>query len=380
MQLSSLSIIWAAAASAWLLGSIAADDCNVGEQLLEFTFFLDEDSTTENGWTLACEEEGTIWNVPIGTLQSSNTNAMGFVHQDSEMPFVTEQACLPEDFTCHFTLEDLHGDGLLFPGYYYLTFGATTVAVSEKGEEFFEKSYCFGPNCSIPAQEVAEQCDSVFLFFQADDSPEESSVEIECNGSTLFSKSDFMTPFEAVEFEYCLPIDQCCTLTVSDFASNGLSSSLQGGHAFVEWANQVIFSYGDSNAYRFDSVSLNFGLACPNVDPNPPEASSQVEDDTEQQQEEEEEQDPSAPNDLPEDTNGINQDMVKDQPDGMSSTMKLGLALFASLVVVGLSMLTIARYCYTHPTGVAVETSTTIGKDVEALSVSSKDTAREDEF
>jgi hypothetical protein len=387
-NLSAASTMWAvAAAASLLLGSsstmVLADDCNVGEEQLEFTFFLDEDSITENGWSLSCEGEGTLWNVPIGSLQVA-----------SGTPFVKEQTCLPEDFTCHFTLEDSRGDGLLFPGYYYLTFGATTIAVSEQGEEFLEKSYCFGPNCPIPAKEVEEQCDSVHLFFRADNSPEESSIKIECNNdpTPLFSKSDFTTPFEVVDFEYCLPVDQCCTLTISDSASNGLSAATtrtsnfpaSGHHVFVEWANQVIFTYDESNPYRFGTVGLNFGLACPNVDPNPPEVPARPQVEEEGTDKSLVNGDEEIPNDLSEDINGF--EMAENESDGMSSTIKIGLFLFAGLAMVGLAMLVIARYCYptsSAAAAAAAETSSATvvmsAKDLEDQSVSSKGTDCEDE-
>ena len=362
-------LIAAAAISSWLLPSAKASDCNVGENQLEFTLFLDEDSVTENGWSLTCDGEGTVWNVAVGTIQSVFPDVI--VDPDiNPSPFVTEKVCLPEDTTCTFTLEDTHGDGLLSPGYYYLTLGPTTIAVSEEGEEFKEKSYCFGPSCQIVAREVAENCDYVYLHFQADDHPEESSVEITCNGSTIFSKSDFTTPGEAIEFEQCVPPDQCCALTIHDSESKNGLNSLEGGHVLLEWANQVILRYDATNDYEFETLSRNFGSTCPEVDP--------LDDKSEDQGDStEENQDPNS---------SLEQDMAKERK-GMSSTIKIGLVFFSVLVILGLLALLMARFVYTPThrieldrTATATRTKSTT-KDVEVQSVSSKDTKEsEDDF
>lgn len=249
----------------------SAEDCSISEEQLEFTFFLDEDSLTENGWSLACDGYDASWYVPIGSLQSTDPQAMGYVNHDVEPSFVKEQVCIPKDVTCHFTLEDSHGDGLLFPGYYYLTFGAQTIAVSEDEEEFFEKTFCFGPNCPIPSQEVADEtCDQVHLFAKSDETPQQNTISIECNNQIVFVHS-FSVPAETVEFDECIPTSKCCTLTVVDSAGDGMDIP-QGGQIFAEWANEVILRYDDaSNAFEFTNVEYNFGLGCANVDANPPQ-------------------------------------------------------------------------------------------------------------
>ena len=241
--------------------ALATPECNIGEKLLDFTFFLDEDSYMENGWTMACNgEEAIFWNVPIGTLQWSDPNAHGYTHPDAEIPFVKEQACISKEATCHFNLQDFSGDGLEFPGYYYLALDDEIIAVSDEWEEFEEKQYCFGPNCP-KQQQVQEDCDTLHFFFQTDDAPEENSVAIECGGDSIVSRSEFRAPHEAVHAEKCIPLDLCCTLTIKDSAGNGMDP-LKGGNAFLEWSDEVIFQYVDSNVFDFDTLHIQFGRTC----------------------------------------------------------------------------------------------------------------------
>lgn len=240
---------------------IANATCSADEKQVDFTFFLDEDSYLENGWSLTCDNEGTVWNVPAGMLQWSDPNALGFTNPKAEIPYVKEHVCLPRYSTCHFTLQDSGGDGLLFPGYYYLALDDVIVGVSSEWEEFEEKSFCFGPNCPSEQNDVQVDCDFLHFFFQTDDSPEESSIEIECGGQAVVTRSEFRAPYEAVQVEECIPFNRCCTLTVKDTAGNGLDT-LKGGHAFLEWANQIIFQYDSSNAFDFDTYSVEFGRSC----------------------------------------------------------------------------------------------------------------------
>lgn len=361
MKLShTISLLWTTAS---LVGLVTAnEDCNPGEKQLEFTFFLDEDSLTENGWTLECDGEGLIWNVPVGTLQANTA---------VENPFVKEQVCLPENFTCHFTLEDLYGDGLLFPGYYYLTFGAETIAVSEDEEEFFEKSYCLGPNCPVHPFEETEDCDNIYIFFQADESPEESSISIECGGETIYSKSDFMTAQETIEVEKCVPLDTCCILTIKDSASNGLQPS-QGGSIFVEWANQVVFEYDDTDPFEFDVISTNFGMTCPALDYGGDEQDEEAEmneepdaDETVAAQEDEESESTTGDN--------IEQEIM-DAPPSMPSAATIAISVLASLLGLGLVAWVVHRF------NSSKASSGPPVKDIEFHSTGSGETAAEEEI
>ncbi len=361
MKLSSRFLCWSAAA-VWFLGVAAAEDCNVGEEQLEFTFFLDEDSLTENGWTLACDDVGTIWNVPMGTLEASGSV------QFSDTPFVKDQVCVSKNSTCHFTMEDLYGDGLLFPGYFFLTYGATTIVVSEEEEEFFEKASCIGPSCPISAQEVVEDCDDLYLFFQANSFPQESSVQIECDGEIKFAKSDFMISQEVTEFETCLTYGTCCNLMVYDSAFDGL----QGGQVFLEWANQVIFSYDDSDSYEFGTISRSFGSGCSesipdttaqNIDGEPEEnvdtpiVSTRSEGD--------------EPSLLDETVDTIQEESSSMQKDPtMSTGVIVAMVVAGSLIVIGVIVL--ACSC---PSSKAKSN----GKDLEVRSIGSRETDLEEE-
>ena len=100
----------------------------------------------ESGWLLVCNGE-TIWNIPTGLLN------------DYEGTWIQESSCIDKNVTCNFTIFDAGGDGLIDDGFYSLSFGATTVAVSKYGikEAFTDRSFCFGQDCAEPPLEIAEK-------------------------------------------------------------------------------------------------------------------------------------------------------------------------------------------------------------------------------
>ena len=253
----SLSLLLVIGAS-W--GAPTSGGCTAGQELLEFTFFLDSDSLTENGWTLTCDSK-SIWKVPMGTLRTDGVNTFYSIHTDSTKPYVKEQTCISTNETCHFTFQDLYGDGLQSPGSYSLVYGAKTIGVSRTGKEFYENTYCFGANCPVQPQEIPEPCSNVSLYFRTDYSPQQSSVSIECDGVSIFSKSDFRTPMEVAEFKDCIPNSNCCVLTIEDSGFNGINPS-QGGNIFVEWDGEIVFQYDDSNAFKFHKFQRPFGMGC----------------------------------------------------------------------------------------------------------------------
>jgi hypothetical protein len=310
--------------------SARAEDCDAGEEKLEFTLYLDEDSLTENGWSLACQNMGTVWTMPIGSLQSTDPTADGYVRLDVDAPSVTEQVCISADVTCDFTLEDAYGDGLLYPGYFYLMYGGETIAVSEPEEEFFEKSYCLGPNCVQEPQDTTEACDDVYVYARADANPEQNSIAIACDDEMVFEHT-FTAPQETIEFDECIPRAKCCTMTIMDSAKDGLDI-LEGASIYAEWANNVILRYDDiSNAFEFDSVSYDFGLGCQEVDPNPTDvpAEAQETDVPTQPQEETEDNQPIV--DALADTNN----MMSKEPRGLSCAI-IAVVVIGTLLLVGL--------------------------------------------
>ena len=309
--------------------TVRALDCKTGEAKLDFMLYLDEDSLTENGWSLTCESVGTIWTVPIGTLQSSDPTAAGYVHLDMDVPYVNQQVCLSDTDTCDFTLVDSHGDGLLFPGYFYLFLGSTTIALSEPEEEFLEKSYCLGTKCTQEQEIIVEDCDSVYLLARADENFEQNTISIQCDGETLFERS-FTEPEETIELDQCVPTSssKCCTLSITDSAGDGLNV-LDGAQIYAEWASNVVLKYDDpQNAFEFDNVKYNFGLDCPEVDVTPTEDPIQSED----QSTDEEPQVDSV--------NKTSSKMSKQDRDGPSGAI-IACAVVGSLLLIGLLVLVV---------------------------------------
>jgi hypothetical protein len=231
------------------------EDCNAGQQTVEFNLFLDEDSATEQGWTLSCDGE-TIWDVPVGSLEAEPNSLSNSFSQD--------QVCVPENATCDFTIEDSYGDGLLLPGNYILKWGATTIAVYDH-TPFEERSYCFGVNCAVPPQEIAEDCDIVYMYLKTDAKPEETSYSVECNGETIWEGSNHTVANDEIQLETCIAPNSCCKLSVHDSGNDGLSNGGEDenyGAIFLEWAYMQIIRYEGSNGYEFGTVMVDFGLGC----------------------------------------------------------------------------------------------------------------------
>ena len=86
---------------------------------VEFVLYLDEDSWTEQGWFMQCDNDDhndqqqqqkvVVWNNTVGFLQQWRP----YLHKYN--PRIVDQACVDENATCVFTLIDTWGDGLLSP-------------------------------------------------------------------------------------------------------------------------------------------------------------------------------------------------------------------------------------------------------------------------
>jgi hypothetical protein len=248
-----------------LPSSSLAEDCLVGEEEVEFTLFLDEDSLKEQGWTLQCGSD-VLWNVAAGDL------AEQAVHMPlrRSRPFVRDTACIAANTpTCDFTIEDSYGDGLLYPGYYVLKWGATTVAVYDR-KPFHENSYCFGVDCDtgLPL-EVAQDYDDVYFYLKLDAKPEETSYQIVCDGGqVLLEGGSFVTSqaYEEIEMNAVIEPYACCTFTITDGGNDGLSSPEQGFEndfsIYLDWASHRVLGYSTQTGSEFGSLSMEFGLGC----------------------------------------------------------------------------------------------------------------------
>ena len=230
-------------------------DCYPGEKEVEFTLFLDEDSTTEQGWTMQCDDQ-LIWNKHVGHLITFEDDL------DQSAPFVVDQACVPEAATCHFTIIDSYGDGIYTPGFFTLTYEATTVAVYDEEHAFEEISYCFGPGCPTnvpPPREIDDDCDNMYMYIQLDGSmDEEMAYNVKCNDEIiwhgLFNHTNL--PLTGMEQQTCVPINSCCIFTASD---SGMKE--YGGSVYLEWSSKTIIDYRGGETGHQEYVE--FGSGCP---------------------------------------------------------------------------------------------------------------------
>ena len=343
--------------------TVMAEECTTGEQKLEFMLFLDEDSLTENGWSLTCETVGTIWTIPIGSLQST---AAAYVRHDTDIPYVNQQVCLADTDTCDFTLQDAFGDGLLFPGYFYLSLGAKTIALSDPEEEFLEKSYCLGPKCAAPEPETvaAEECDSLYLLAKADANPEQNTISIQCDGEILFQHS-FTEPEETIELDQCIPTSssKCCTLSVTDSAGDGLNI-LDGAQIFAEWANNIVLEYDDAqNAFEFESVKYEFGLSCPDqVDGEATQEPTEVQDSTTDKE-------PQVDTTVDKTSSKVSKEGGGDKPSGAV----IACAVVGTLLLIVLLVVVVVHCIISRSRGGQESNTSMAGKDTEIRSQGTED-------
>ena len=223
-----------------------------------FTLFLDEDSDTEQGWSMQCDDQ-LIWDKHVGHLVEFEDNL------DGPGPYVRDEACVPETATCHFTIVDSFGDGLYSPGFFSLTYEATTVAVYDETHPFEELSYCFGPGCSDanlfpPPREIDDDCDSMYMYLQLDGTvQEEMTYTVKCDEDViwhgLYDQTN-LPPRNGLEQETCIGRNSCCSFTISD---SGIEE--YGGAVYLEWAYKTIIDYrgGQSGFEQYKE----FGLGCP---------------------------------------------------------------------------------------------------------------------
>lgn len=329
--------------------SNAAEDCNAGEELLDFFMHLDEDSVSENGWYLRCEGEGLIWDVPVGTMQTTDPNGPGYYMPpatSNENGMVHAQVCLPEDFTCNFTLVDSWGDGLLYPGYYSLTFGATTIAVTTADTAFSEQTHCFGPHCNPDATaslpiELVEECDNIYANIRTDLNAEQLSFNVTCDGTTVLHKSDFSTPFEEYIGEKCVSVGACCIATVTDTGNDGLivgdaSGEEELGFVYLEWASEKVLWYTGQEGLKFGTLRVAFGTNCPTEEEIPSDnGSSPTEPNVEDTEGEGIESDDYFGTEVPEAANGSK--ATVDETQGLSIGPLVALiATSGFLAIVGI--------------------------------------------
>jgi hypothetical protein len=236
-----------------------AEDCaQPGEQEAIFTLFLDEDSDKENGWKMQCDDV-VVWNVPTGSVLET----AGF-RTKMHRSFIRDTACIPVTSTCTFTIEDARGDGLQYPGYYTLTYGATTISVYNR-KPFHENSVCFGPKCTVLADEVAQDYDDLYFYLKLDANPEETEYSIVCGVNTILEGKGYVSAdaYLVIEEEAKVEPFACCTLTISDAGNDGLKEQeeeFNGNAVYLDWATHEVISYGSD--VEFGTLSIDFGLGC----------------------------------------------------------------------------------------------------------------------
>jgi hypothetical protein len=244
--------------------SSGTEDCNSGQKLVEFFIQLDQDSNHETGWSLQCSEE-EIWNVPVGILQETNENRNGNNQ-------IMQSACVDETETCEFVILDSYGDGLVEGnGYFYLRYGAATVATYDMHQgEFSELLYCFGANCGVQEDpiEVTDECARIYLGIEFDANPQELSYKVECNDEVVLQGPwGENPPFSIFEEETCMPLNSCCRFTVTDSGGDGLTATQGGdyGWIYLEYGMDQVYGYTGDDDGAFSEAEGTFGDGCPGV-------------------------------------------------------------------------------------------------------------------
>jgi hypothetical protein len=236
-----------------------AEDCAADTQLVEFFIQLDQDSNQETGWTLQCDHE-EIWNVPIGYLEETKN-----FRENNQMLVST---CVDATKTCDFTIQDSYGDGLVEgDGYFYLRYGATTVASYDMSQGMFaELSYCFGPDCNQAPLEDSDECAKIYLSIGLDANPDDISYQVECNDEVVLQGpwGEPKGSFDMIEEETCMPLSSCCKFTVTDSRGDGLTAVSGGdyGWIYLEYGLDQVFGYSGDDDGAFTAETVDFGYGC----------------------------------------------------------------------------------------------------------------------
>jgi hypothetical protein len=222
-------------------------ECADGSELFSISILLDS-TPAETGYSLVCLGGGVFWDVHAGSITSPAET------------WVEDFVCVATTDLCLFSIADSSGDGFTDDGWYSLTYGATTIAVYDYSA-FTEETYCFGSGCTeIPLELAEPDCDPVFLGITFDSTPEDVGIYLTCEDTELWSHSSFGQA-EANKFltlEECVSPDDCCTFTITDSGSDGLTSPAAGSFE-LEVAYDTITSYDGESGLNYGSLSVSFG-------------------------------------------------------------------------------------------------------------------------
>jgi hypothetical protein len=273
----------------------AVQSCNgATEEMLEFRFFTDAHSWSDNGWTLSCTDidtgiERIIWDVPVGSIA-----------QEDSTQIIRYADCIPRTYTCTFVLEDFGADGLYLEGenglagWYSLVYGSTTIDTYNGKELFTHKSYCIGTHCDQLPQEVATpspgSCQHATMFMQLDGRPYDTSYSLVCTGPTdgvevlMWNGTNFTTAGQQISEDTCLSNTVCCTFTVTDTNTEGMTDPYvdvttgteEYGSVYLEWNDEGIVEYDGVTGEEFDILSVQFGFGCAGTTQGPDGTTSTV--------------------------------------------------------------------------------------------------------
>mmetsp|Transcript_1097 Transcript_1097/g.2418 ORF Transcript_1097/g.2418 Transcript_1097/m.2418 type:complete len:426 (+) Transcript_1097:151-1428(+) len=298
------------------------EPCPDGTESIEFVFIGDEQSLQDNGWSLTCaegldqpevniigglvvattkegqtsndgstsEEVERIWNVPPGLLQYDPGYSTDGVFRRRE--------CIPDTWTCTFTLTDLSSNGLDkdVDSFFVLRYGASTVDTYQQEEAFSTLEYCVGAGCgrgggstaggiingplvSVP---VDSECVVTRFDITLDDRPEDVTYAVTCgpggesDEDVIIWEGSGFGPEDAgrnIEYEDCLHAVYCCKMSVTDASGNGLIDAVQTdsgpryGSLHMEWNDEPVIAYeGEGDVVGFEVIDKSFGYTCSSPD------------------------------------------------------------------------------------------------------------------
>jgi len=177
-------------------------------------------------------------------------------------------------------LVDTSGDGLVGDyGYYFLTYGATTIAASSEEEtsEFSERRYCFGVGCDEPPLEVddfiededgeeegctSEEEEAAFTIV-LDAHADETGWKLLCDDAIVWnapvgSLSDPEGSF--ITQTACVAKASTCEFTLIDTAGDGLVGD--NGWYVLTYSATTIAVSSEEESTDFTERSYCFGVEC----------------------------------------------------------------------------------------------------------------------
>ena len=107
------------------------------------------------------------------------------------------------------------------------------------------------------------------LYMRLDGRPEDTAYSLVCDDVVVWEGKDFVTAGEELDKDTCITSTSCCTFTVTDTDTEGMTTPVLGadgseqyGQVFLDWDSQGLLEYDGVTGEEFQTLSVDFGSGC----------------------------------------------------------------------------------------------------------------------